>query len=144
MPDVQGASAAPSHPLFATPQAQQPADAIPGLGSLVEVVIALLVVLAVIMAVAWIARRMRVSGAEGSAIRILAEATLGPKERAVLLQVMGRQMLVGVAAGSVTTLHVFDGSSPSEAPAGTSTARAGFDDGRPSFGSLLRRSLGLP
>jgi flagellar protein FliO/FliZ len=142
MSEFLGASAASPRAVFAAPQSQ-PVDTMPGLGSLAEVVFALLVVLALIMAVAWVARRMRIGGAEGTAIRIVAETSLGAKERAVLLQVKGRQLLVGVAAGSVTTLHVFEPGDTVETSAADTPAQSGLDSGRPSFQSLLRRSLGL-
>lgn len=127
---------------FAAPR-PQPVDALPGLGSLMEVVLALLVVLALIMAVAWFARRLRVSGRSATGIRVIAETAIGVKERAVLLEVHGRQLLVGVAAGSVTTLHVFDVQEVAAVPAGTVGSDGTAGDGRPSFPSLLRRSLGL-
>lgn len=136
------ASAASAGGMFAAPDPHT-VEAMPGLGSLAEVLLALLAVLGLIMAVAWLARRMRVAGGAGASIRIVAEATLGAKERAVLLQVHGRQLLVGVAAGSVTTLHVFDrGDCLEIAEAGSASAPAGDPD-RPSFQALLRRSVGL-
>lgn len=137
-----GASAISPSAVFAAPQSHT-AETIPGLGSLMEVLLALLVVLALIMAVAWMVRRVRVAGDTGTSIRIVAEATLGAKERAVLLQVHGRQLLVGVAAGSVTTLYVFESDEGAERSAAGSTPLPATVPERPSFQSLLRRSLGL-
>jgi flagellar protein FliO/FliZ len=142
MSSVLAASASAPRAVFAAPQTQA-VDAMPGLASLAEVVFALLVVLALIIAVAWVARRMRVGGTSGSAIRILAETTLGAKERAVLLQVHGRQLLVGIGASSVTTLHVFDRAEVAEAVASPRVGEGVVAPERPSFQSLLRRGLGL-
>ena len=41
-------------------------------------------------------------------IEIIADVSLGAKERAVLVQVGGKQLLLGVAPGRVNTLHVLD------------------------------------
>lgn len=125
-----------SAPRFAVPEAAAPV-ATPGLGSMLEVLLALAVVVAVIFAFAWLARRLRGAGAQGAGVEVIAEVALGAKERAVLLQVRGRQFLIGVASGSVRTLHAFE---PGELPAPAQTGSAG---GAPSFQTLLRRGLGL-
>jgi len=45
----------------------------------------------------------------GGKMQVISSIGLGQRERAVLLQVGEQQILVGVAAGNVRTLHVFDG-----------------------------------
>jgi flagellar protein FliO/FliZ len=91
---------------FAAPQAAEPIAA-PGAGSLVQVTLSLLLVLAAVFAAAWVMRRLRGFGrfAPG-AIEIVADVALGTKERAVLIQVGKQQVLLGVAPGRVNTLHV--------------------------------------
>ncbi|HEX7116933.1 MAG TPA: flagellar biosynthetic protein FliO [Steroidobacter sp.] len=128
---------------FAAPKAAEPvagADA----GSLVQVTLSLLLVLGCVFAAAWLMRRMRNLGRPGAgAIEVVADVALGMKERAVLVQVGKQQILLGVAPGRVSTLHVLSepvhvdrtGSLPSgEAPDGMS---------RPTFKSIFKRSLGL-
>ncbi|HZT04197.1 MAG TPA: flagellar biosynthetic protein FliO [Steroidobacteraceae bacterium] len=93
--------------------------------------------LAAIFAIAWIARRVRgIGNRVGNAIDILADVPLGPKERAVLIKVGAEQILIGVAPGRVSALHVLR--EPVEitksATATTPTAT--------SFSALLKRSLG--
>jgi len=121
--------------LFAAPHAAAAAPV--GAGGFASVTIALLVVLAVIFAVAWLARRVRgIGNRVGSAIDVLADMPLGPKERAVLLKVGAEQILVGVAPGRVSALHVLR--EPVEiTKTGTPAAPAAA-----SFGALLKRSLG--
>lgn len=69
----------------------------------------LLLVLAVVFAVAWALRRLQLPGRIDSRhLQILAQLPLGARERAVLIQVGDKHLLLGVAAGSVTTLHVLD------------------------------------
>jgi flagellar protein FliO/FliZ len=122
--------------LFAAPHAATavaPVDA----GGLVSVTFALLVVLAAIFAVAWLARRVRgIGNRVGNAIDVLADVPLGPKERAVLLKVGAEQILVGVAPGRVSALHVLREPVEIAKPttATTPTAMA--------FSALLKRSLG--
>ena len=124
-------------PLFAAPAAGSAAPAVSA-GGLVTVTFALLAVLAAIFALAWLARRMRMLGNRaGNALEIVASTPLGPKERAVLLKVGEAQILLGVAPGRVTALHVL--AQPIEigkaAPEALATAR-------PTFAALLKRSLG--
>ena len=79
-----------------------------GIGGLGEVAFALIVVLAAIFLVAWLLRRMRIVGNRVGAAHSTCSPNvqLGPKERAVLLNVGTTQILIGVAPGHVNTLHV--------------------------------------
>jgi flagellar protein FliO/FliZ len=134
-------AATPAHP-FAAPEIASGSPAI-GVGSLTEVTLALAVVLAAIFALAWLVRRVRSVAGSASALGVLAEVRLGPKERAVLVKVGGEQLLLGVAPGRVATLHVLaqpiaiDRSLP-PAPGG----KGGRSEDAPSFRALLKRSLG--
>jgi flagellar protein FliO/FliZ len=130
-------------PLFASPHAATPFAAAArtaapvGAGSLASVTLALLAVLAAIFAVAWLARRVRgIGNRVGNAIDVLADVPLGPKERAVLLKVGAEQILIGVAPGRVSALHVLR--EPIEV---TKTATATSPTAT-SFSALLKRSLG--
>ncbi len=121
--------------LFAAPHAANTVAPV-GAGGLASVTFALLAVLAAIFAVAWLARRMRGFGSRvGNAIDVLADVPLGPKERAVLLKVGTEQVLVGVAPGRVTPLHVLR--DPVEVPRSTTAIAPAA-----SFSALLKRSLG--
>ena len=123
--------------MFAAPQATGSAHPV-GVGGLGEVTFALVVVLAAIFLVAWLVRRMRsMSNRVGSAIDVLADVQLGQKERAVLLKVGQTQILLGVAPGRVNTLHVL--AEPLELARPPAVPS---DDSRPSFRSILMRSLG--
>ncbi|MDE2049518.1 MAG: flagellar biosynthetic protein FliO [Gammaproteobacteria bacterium] len=128
--------------LFAAPHAAGPiVAAAPGpgqaAGGVVSVTLALALVLAAIFAFAWLARRVRGFGnRSGDALDVIAEMPLGPKERAVLLKVGTEQILVGVAPGRLSALHVLR--EPVEIPK-ASTAAA---PGAMSFAALLKRSLG--
>jgi flagellar protein FliO/FliZ len=135
--------AASTTPFAAPVQQAAPTPA----GGLVRVIVALLVVLAAVLAAAWLARRMRAfSGGSGSSsLELLGQLSLGARERALLVRVGDRQLLIGVAPGHVCTLHVLE--QPSSPMPAASTpqldeAGAGTVAARPSFKSLLLKSLG--
>jgi flagellar protein FliO/FliZ len=141
MNSTTDSSSAPGQPgtvahVFAAPGSTVtgPATGVAGLG---QVTLALCIVLGAIFVCAWFARRMRnIGGGRAGALSVVAELRLGPKERAVLLQVGGTQLLVGVAPGQISALHVLAEPLPPQAPAGPTAL-----DGA-SFKALLRRSLG--
>ena len=121
--------------VFAAPGAVSsvPGSGVAGLG---QVTLALCIVLGAIFLCAWFARRMRTfGGGRAGAVNVIAEVRLGPKERAVLLQVGTAQLLVGVAPGRVSALHVLAEPLPPQPP-----IPPGLEG--TSFKSLLRKSLG--
>jgi flagellar protein FliO/FliZ len=105
---------------------------------LLRVVIALLLVLGAVIAAGRLARRVRGMGGGGSsALQLLGQLSLGARERAVLIRVGERQLLIGVAPGNVRTLHVFDERLPV-----TQTSAPDAELERPTFKSILLKSLG--
>lgn len=88
-------------------------------GNLLQTTFGLLLVLALMLAVAWLFKRFSSYqvGAQGK-MKIVGGVSLGTRERVVLLQVGDRQLLLGVAPGQIRTLHVLDQPlAPEEAPA---------------------------
>ena len=78
-----------------------------GTSQLVQTLLGLIAVLALIVGLAWGIKRFgRLPGTGNSNIRVEGGVSLGPRERAVLLNVDGTRLLVGVAPGRVQTLHV--------------------------------------
>ncbi len=139
-------AAEPTKP-FASPEVAERV-ATPGAGSLAQVTLSLVLVLAAVFAAAWLVRRLKTLGKFSSGpIEIIADVAVGAKERAVLVQVGGKQLLLGVAPGRVSTLHVLDEPIAADqlkarAPmAPTMTDVTGAQ--RPDFKAILKRSLGL-
>lgn len=130
---------------FAAPHAAERV-ATPGAGSLVQVTLSLVLVLAAVFAAAWAVRRLKTFGRFSSGpIEIIADVSIGAKERAVLVQVGGKQLLLGVAPGRVTTLHVLEepiAADQVKAKVADTQATSG-EPQRPDFKSILKRSLGL-
>ncbi|MFZ5491910.1 MAG: FliO/MopB family protein [Pseudomonadota bacterium] len=74
-----------------------------------QMLVSLLLVLGLLGGLFVLLKRLQVRGGAGGAIRVLAAQSLGTRERAVLVEVAGRQVLIGVAPGRVQTLLVLDG-----------------------------------
>jgi flagellar protein FliO/FliZ len=128
---------------FAAPKANETATAV-GAGGLAQVTLSLLLVLAAVFGAAWVVRRLRGFGRfNNGALQIVTEIAVGTKERVVLIQVGNQQLLIGVAPGRVSTLHVL--SEPVTAPTSTGTIVSTEGSVPPShdFKAILKRSLGL-
>jgi flagellar protein FliO/FliZ len=131
-------SAASAATPFAAPA---PAAAATTTSTALRVPLALLLVIALVLGAAWVLRRLTGAPAGSSQrLQVLAQLSLGTRERAVLVRVAGQDLLLGVAAGSVRTLHAFT------VPVETATATPAATPAKPDFAStfrdVLRRSLG--
>jgi flagellar protein FliO/FliZ len=97
--------------LYAAARQSEAAPGVPGspvgTGALMETAIGLLLILLLILGLAWVVRRFgKLPLAGKGMVSILGGVSLGPRERAVVLQVGETRLLVGVAPGRVQTLHV--------------------------------------
>lgn len=80
-----------------------------GGGELLSMGLSMFVVVAVILVLGWMYSRSRfVSGGSSDLIGVVASRALGPKERLLIVDVGGQQMLIGMTSTAVQTLHVFD------------------------------------
>lgn len=75
-------------------------------GNLIQTSLGLLVILGLIAVAAWLAKRFGnfKIGAQGQ-MKVIGGLSLGARERVVLLEVGGEQLLLGVAPGRIQTLH---------------------------------------
>ncbi|GLZ85934.1 hypothetical protein Pres01_19850 [Metapseudomonas resinovorans] len=72
-----------------------------------QLAIGLLLVVGLIFVLAWLLRRVQQLGPRsGQVIKLVASQALGPRDRLVLVQVGGEQILLGISAGRITPLHV--------------------------------------
>jgi flagellar protein FliO/FliZ len=82
----------------------QPASPL-SVGSLTQLTLSLVAIVALIFAISWVLKRLRLAGPRGSgAIAVLDELALGPRDRIVLVRVGDAQVLVGVSAGNMVPL----------------------------------------
>ncbi|MCB1723683.1 MAG: flagellar biosynthetic protein FliO [Gammaproteobacteria bacterium] len=73
--------------------------------NVMETFVGLAIVVGVMLALAWLVKRfVQVPGMGRGQVQVLGGVSLGAREKAVLLAVDGRRLLVGVAPGRVQTL----------------------------------------
>lgn len=85
-------------------QVASPTDAIG------DVAWSLAVVLLLIFLLAWFVRRFLPAGmrADNKQMKVLASLPLGGRDRLLLVDVAGTQMVLGVSSGGISCLHLFD------------------------------------
>lgn len=118
-------------------------------------VLSLVAVVAVILGLAWMTRRMQgLRSTSNGALRVRATIAVGMKERVVLIEALDRQFLVGVAPGCVNLIGAFEANvddpsrspgetregSPSDNPTTPGFARA--TEASPSFSAAFAQQLG--
>ncbi|OIO79299.1 MAG: flagellar biosynthetic protein FliO [Hydrogenophilales bacterium CG03_land_8_20_14_0_80_62_28] len=129
-------------PLSLVSSAASAADAVQqtsGFTSFFQALMGLAVVLGLLYGFFWLLRRFGPgqTGAQG-AVRIVGGVMLGPRERLVVVEVQDTWLLVGVAAGHVSTLHTLP-RPEGLAPAPLQSAPQPFSD---KLADLLKRSKG--
>ncbi|RFC32238.1 MAG: flagellar protein FliO/FliZ [Candidatus Nitrotoga sp. SPKER] len=98
-------------PLLATAQSTRPAYTPPppatiSSGSIMQVIFSLLLVLAAVVLVAWILKRINLpQHTAGNLMKVQAAVAVGQRERIVLVEINDTWLVVGVAPGQVRTLH---------------------------------------
>ena len=76
---------------------------------LLQTFLGLALVVCMIIALGWLARRMNLTGLQRNQhCRVLATMPVSAREKVVLVDIAGQQLLLGIAPGSITTLHTFD------------------------------------
>ena len=110
----------------------------PGIGG---AVFALILVVSLILGLGWLARRMpgfgRVAG--GNALRVVTSLALGPRDRVVVVDVGGTQLLLGVGQGGMRHLHTLAEPLPT---AQVSHGNPGLQNLATPFAQLLQKHLG--
>ena len=75
-------------------------------GSILQVIFSLLLVLAAVVVVAWILKRINLpQRGTGSLLKVISGVAVGQRERIVLVEINDTWLVVGVAPGQVRTLH---------------------------------------
>jgi flagellar protein FliO/FliZ len=86
-------------------QAAEQAAATASAGSLVQVLLGLVVVLALMAGAAWTLKRMGMTGAGANSVaRVVGGVSVGNRERVVVVEVGEQWIVVGVAPGRVNAL----------------------------------------
>jgi flagellar protein FliO/FliZ len=105
-----------------------------GVSSLAQLTLSLIAIVALIIAISWILKRLKIAGPRGRGdIAVLDQLALGPRDRILLIRVGDAQVLVGVGAGGVVGL------TPLAAP--ITTAGTGTVARVPAFADRMRELL---
>lgn len=95
----------PTAVLVSTPSWATDAAASPASG-LAQMIFGLAIVLGLIVLASWLLRRFGAGpAATGSLVRVVTAASVGPRERVVVVEVHDTWLVLGVAPGRVNTLH---------------------------------------
>lgn len=93
-----------------------PAAALPDVNvgaELMRVVLSLLGIVALIFAAGWLTRRLQARQLLGGRrLRTVESMAVGSRERVLLIEADGKRLLIGVGAGGVRTLHLYEGTVP--------------------------------
>ena len=102
--------------------------------SLAQLTLSLLAIVALIVAISWALKRLKLAGPRGSgAIAVLDELSVGPRDRIVLVRVGESQVLIGISAAGMVALTPL--AAPIELKAGTPA---------PAFAERLRDLMRRP
>lgn len=100
--------------------------------SLTPLLLCLLFVLALIPAAAWLLRRAGLAQpGSGAGLRVVAQLTLGPRDRLVIVEIGDRRWLLGVSASGIRRLGTL--------PAGTDAGAPPPSTSDSSFSDIVRR-----
>jgi flagellar protein FliO/FliZ len=115
------------------------AEAAPELaGSIGQLVLGLAVVVGLLLGTLWLLKRVSSPRGAASGLRVLGAVPVGPRERVVLVEIADSVLVLGVAPGSVRTLHTLPADTlVRDAGAVAGPAKAGGGD----FAAWLRKSM---
>nr|WP_233196220.1 flagellar biosynthetic protein FliO [Trinickia soli] len=102
-----------------------------GVGAVLQTLVGLAVVVALVFACAWLARRFGLQpSARGQLVRTVGGVSLGGKERVAVVQIGDTWLVVGAAPGNVRLLHTMP------APQANEAGAPGGGDADPAQGPL--------
>jgi flagellar protein FliO/FliZ len=109
-----------------------------GFGAVLQTMLGLAIVIGLVFACAWLARRLGLQGGPRNAlVKTIGGAPLGGKERVAVVQIGDTWLVLGAAPGNVRLLHTMPAGTMPE-PAQTGPGRAGGSGG---FGQRFRDAL---
>jgi flagellar protein FliO/FliZ len=91
--------------VVAHPPLPSPVPAV-GSGSILQIIFSLLLVLAAIVLVAWLLKRMNITRqGSGNLLKVIGGVAVGQRERVVLVEIENTWLVIGVGPGQIRTLH---------------------------------------
>ncbi|WP_297351846.1 flagellar biosynthetic protein FliO [Paraburkholderia sp.] len=111
-----------------------------GVGAILQTILGLLVVIGLVFACAWLARRFGLQpGSRGGLVKTIGGASLGGKERVAVVEIGDTWLVLGAAPGNVRLLHTMPAGSAAGAAMGTA---ASGDPLQPGAGGALPGTFG--
>lgn len=108
-----------------------------GIGAVLQTLVGLAVVIGLVFACAWLARRFGFQPARrGGPLKVVSSVGLGAKESATIVEIGDTWLVLGVAPGNVRLLHTLPAGSVAAAATAGSTSAGAPADGNPSDGTL--------
>ncbi len=106
-------------------------------GSMMQMVLGLVVVLAILIGGALLVRRLGTFPAVAdSPLKVITGLSLSPRDRLVVVQVGDKQLLLGLSPGRIQTLHVLEEPLPI-----STTAASGLNALTQRFSALLQSQM---
>ncbi|MBU9167804.1 flagellar biosynthetic protein FliO [Burkholderia gladioli] len=94
-----------------------------GAGAVLQTILGLAVVIGLVFACAWLARRLGFQPARrGGTLKVVASVAVGGKESATVVEVGDTWLVLGVAPGNVRLLHTLPAGTPGVVAGGPATA----------------------
>jgi len=113
-----------------------------GASAMAQTLLWLMVIIGLILALAWVAKRFSNGTGFGSqGMKVISALPVGNRERIALVQVGDKQILLGIAPGNVSKLHVFDEPVMPVPAASGSSAVSSANGQRAGFQSVLKNAL---
>jgi flagellar protein FliO/FliZ len=92
--------------LLAAASAAKVGQAVPQTAGIGGTLMALLLVVGLILVLAWVLKKLPGAGLKSmSGLRVIASLAVGPRERVVIVDCAGQQLLLGVTQHGVNLLH---------------------------------------
>ncbi|RQU09898.1 flagellar biosynthetic protein FliO [Burkholderia cenocepacia] len=108
-----------------------------GIGAVLQTLVGLAVVIGLVFACAWLARRFGFQPARrGGPLKVVSSVGLGAKESATIVEIGDTWLVLGVAPGNVRLLHTLPAGSVATAATAESTSTDAPAGGNPSDGAL--------
>ena len=97
-----------------------------GAGSMLQFGLGLAIVLGLIVAAGWFMKRFSIGVAAGGTVKVVAGASVGQRERVVVVEIGETWMVLGVAPGRVNALHTMPRGELAAVPAPAAAPQAAF------------------
>lgn len=111
-------------------------------GGLAQLTSSLLAIVALIFAVSWLLKRLKMTGPRGRGdLAVIDQIAIGPRERIVLLRAGDAQVLIGVCPGGMTDLKPLAAPLAAAADPGAAPPRGGSGLEAATFAERLREFM---